>query len=139
MDDTQQQLWTYLNWLQDCGQVFSVPRDSLPEAGVVLRKDETPQKVWDLAFISPERLNADEETMVKRIAAALGFAEDSFTIVSKWIDGAQLVAVFLGDGPEDGRNSLAIPHPGAMLRDPSLKRQAWDRLQGIKRSGASPS
>lgn len=145
MELEQRQLWTYLHWLQESGQIFAReaewPREVAEESEEVPEEKaapETPKALPSrkLVFLSESPLEAQEEEMVDRIAAALGLRSEDYVITSQANVFSSNALVVLGSSDKaafsSAAKSLVIPHPSAMLRDPSLKRSAWDALQNLK-------
>ncbi len=113
---------------------------------------------WKVGFYSSSDLTEEEFIMVSRIALALGlpaedfkiWAEDSLVHVPvELLRCTYIVALGPGSGQTllalgqtvamntvqkalQGSPVLTIPHPRAMLKDPSLKGGAWNALQKFK-------
>ncbi len=162
MDQLRAQLWNHLDWLESRGLTGAL---SFAPVTAVIPQAHTEDTVappiaarWRLGFYSSSSLLPEEETMVIRIAMALGLQRDEFRI---WADESlvrvpkellscpYLVALGPGSGQtllkmglhvsvnslqmtQQGSPLLTIPHPRAMLQEPNLKSSAWAALQTLK-------
>lgn len=130
---------------------------SLPDPSHILAKPETSSpRNWRLGFYTESELHSTEHEMLLRIIHALGFDAENVLIGSKSPIARELFLhcryiVVLGPAGfqtlvpdksslsslqlhaiDHSRQLLIIPHPNAMLRDPSLKITAWAALQKLK-------
>lgn len=164
MDRLRAQLWNHLDWLESRGLTgalsFAPAMAITPQAPTEEAVASTSTTKWRLGFYSSSTLLPEEETMVIRIAMALGLQRDEFRI---WADESlvrvpkellscpYVVALGPGSGQtllkmglhvsvnslqitQQGSPLLTIPHPRAMLQEPSLKSSAWTALQNLKSS-----
>lgn len=112
---------------------------------------QTRQK-FALGFFAGQALLAKEQDMLNRIIKALGFELNSVLVSSNNVEAKDIfrrcryvVALGVKSGqlllPLDAnpmqsaqlsRQLVTIPHPGAMLLEPSLKIAAWATLQQLK-------
>lgn len=145
MSVTEQQLLNYLHWLKDRGQTFaSFAELSPPRKETAETFDTPPEKAAPvktpareklrLLFVTSQPLLENEAEMILRIAAAIGARSDSFRIVLKEAlpDFDPDFVVALGDALSPDDKTLLIPHPSEMMKDPSLKVSAWEKLQKLK-------
>lgn len=135
----------------------SAPSAAAPaiESNAAQRESVT---VWKVGFYSSSDLTEEEFIMVSKIALALGlpvedfkiWAEDSLVHVPvDLLRCSYIVALGPGSGQTllalgqtvamnsiqkalQGAPLLTIPHPRAMLREPTLKGGAWTALQKFK-------
>jgi hypothetical protein len=131
-------------------------------AAPVVEESQAPQsecgKVWKVGFYSSSDLTEQEFIMVSKIALALGLPVEDFKI---WAEDSLVhvpvdllrCSYIVAMGPGSGQTLLAmgqtvamntiqkalqgaplltIPHPRAMLKEPSLKAGAWTALQKFK-------
>lgn len=139
MEFEQKQIWTYLNWLQESGQIYARDADPLPESGAPEPLEASPAieaapPRKKLIFFCVRHLDSSEKDMVERIATALGLKAVDFAVSTPAEPLLGEFCIVLGQDSETAAPSrtVTIPHPSAMLRDPSLKRSAWDALQTLK-------
>ncbi len=130
----------------------------VPQAAALPAAEREAGMPWKVGFYSSSDLTEEEFIMVSRIALALGlpaedfkiWAEDSLVHVPvELLRCSYIVALGPGSGQTllalgqtvamntvqkalQGSPVLTIPHPRAMLKDPSLKGGAWNALQKFK-------
>ncbi len=161
MDQSRAQLWNYLDWLESRGLTGTLPFAAAPDEKLTTIPPVTPnQSKWRLGFYSATQLRDDETIMVTRIAAALGLGPSDFCIWAEesvvrvpqemflcpilvalgassgqtLLASGQAIAMNVLQASARGALLLTIPHPRAMLQDPSLKSSAWAALQNLKAS-----
>lgn len=136
---SEQQVLNYLYWLKDRGQSFAFAPTFSPIAteDSSERSDIPPaytSTAVRLLFVTMQTLREDEAEMIMRIAAALGLRSSEFSI--SLVESASTFApeftVMLGGEELESDKVLSIPHPSEMLKDPSLKISAWQKLQQFK-------
>ena len=138
------QLYNYLHWLKERGQIFAPMNEALAEeesSAVAVDIAEEAQPLTLLAFLSSSPLQAEEHDMLTKIAQALGLESDGYEIRESAARASEaqqhLVYLCLEERAHDTQSAtghwrLSIPHPRLMLKEPFLKREAWDKLQKIK-------